>query len=92
MNIMSEYRIYNDLDTGDIMDCLSESEKVNFVYECYKCLSTLKQEDFIEKIGVKEVVNLLDNGEIVEHLSDEDLIEELELRGYIITKDGSEDI
>lgn len=35
---MSEYRIYNDMDTGDIMDCLSNSEKVNFVYECFECL------------------------------------------------------
>lgn len=89
---MSEYRIYNDMDTGDIMDCLPESEKIDFVYECYKYLSPLKQGDFFEKLGVEEVVNLLDDGEIVEHLSDEDLIEELELRGYIITKDGSEDI
>lgn len=89
--MIGDYRIYCDMDAMDIMDCLPDYQEVDFMYECYKCLSTLKQEDFIEKIGVKEVVNLLDNGEIVEHLSDEDLIEELELRGYIITKDGSED-
>lgn len=50
--------------------------------------SPIKQEDFIEKIGVKEVVNLLDNGEIVEHIGDEILIEELIGRGYNITQDG----
>ena len=90
--MIGDYRIYCDMDAMDIMDCLPDYQEVDFMYECYKCLSTLKKEDFIEKIGVKEVVNLLDNGEIVEHLSDEDLIEELELRGYIITKDGGEDI
>ena len=87
-----DYRIFCDMDAEDIMDCLSDSQEVDFVYKCYEYLSPLKQGDFIEKIGVEEVVNLLDNGEIVEHLSDEDLIEELELRGYIITKDGGEDI
>jgi hypothetical protein len=90
--MIGDYRIYCDMDAMDIMDCLHDSQEVDFMYECYKYLSTLKQGDFIEKIGVEEVVNLLDNGEIVEHLSDEDLIEELELRGYIITKDGGEDI
>ena len=84
---MSEYRIYNDMDTGNIMDCLPESEKIDFVYECYEYLSVFKQQDFIEKLGVEEVIKLLDDGEIVEHLSDEELIEELELRGYIITKE-----
>lgn len=89
---MSEYRIYNDMDTGDIMDCLPNSEKVNFVYDCFECLELYQQQDFIESLGVEEVIKLLDDGEIVEHLSDEDLIEELELRGYIITQDKSEDI
>lgn len=80
---MSEYSISYNMDTGDIMNCLSESEKVNFVYECFECLELYQQQDFIESLCADE---------IVEHLSDEDLIEELELRGYIITKDGSEDI
>lgn len=84
---MSEYRIYNDMDTGNIMDCLPESEKIDFVYDCYECLSALKKGDFIERIGVEDVIKLFDDGEIVEHLSDEDLIEELELRGYEITRD-----
>ena len=88
---MSEYRIYCDMDAMDIMDCLSDSQEVDFMYECFKYLSPLKREDFIEKIGVKEVVNLLDNGEIVDKLGEEAIIEELESRGYKITKDGSED-
>lgn len=40
---MSEYRIYNDMDTGNIMDCLPESEKIDFVYECFECLSVEQQ-------------------------------------------------
>lgn len=85
---MSEYRIYCDMDAMDIMDCLTDSQEVDFMYECFRYLSPLKREDFIEKIGVKEVVNLLDNGEIVEHIGDEILIEELIGRGYNITRDG----
>ena len=80
------------MDTGDIMDRLSDSQEVDFVYECYKYLSPPKQEDFIEKICMKEVAYIFDNGEIVEHIDDVTLIEELEGRGYIITKDGSKDI
>lgn len=86
--MIGDYRIYCDMDAMDIMDCLTDSQEVDFMYECFKYLSPFKQGDFIEKIGVKEVVNLLDNGEIVEHLSDEDLIEELIGRGYNITRDG----
>ena len=85
---MSDYRIYCDMDAMDIMDCLSDSEEVDFMYECYQCLSPFKQGDFFEKLGAEEVVNRLDNGEIVEHLSDADLIEELIGRGYNITRDG----
>lgn len=90
--MIGDYRIYCDMDAADIMDCLSDSQEVDFVYKCYEYLSPLKQGDFIEKIGVKEVVNLLGDGEIVEHLSDEDLIKELEMRGYKITQNGGEDI
>lgn len=89
---MSEYRIYNDMDTSNIMDCLPESEKIDFVYECFECLSVEQQKDFIETLDAEEVVNLLSDAYIIENLGDEALIEELELRGYIITKDGSEDI
>ena len=90
--MIGDYRIYCDMDAMDIMDCLSDSQEVDFMCDCYRYLSPFKQEGFIEKIGVKEVVSILNNGEIVEHIGDETLIDELELRGYIITKDGSEDI
>lgn len=90
--MIGDYRIYCDMDAADIMDCLSDSQEVDFVYECYEYLSPLKQGDFIEKIGVEDVVNILNNGEIVEHIGDETLIEELKLRGYTITQDKSEDI
>ena len=83
-----DYRIFCDMDAEDIMDCLSDSQEVDFVYKCYEYLSPIKQEDFFEKIGVKEVVNLLDNGEIVEHIDNETLIEELIGRGYNITRVG----
>lgn len=89
---MSDYRIYNDMDARDIMDCLSDAEKLDFVYGCYDCLSVEQQKDFIETLGADEVVYHLGDEEIVEHLDDETLIEELKLRGYEITKDGSEDI
>lgn len=72
---MNEYRISCNMDASEIMDCLSESEEVAFVYECYDCLSVEKQKDFIET---------LDADEIVEYLGDEVLIEELESRGYKI--------
>lgn len=85
---MSEYRIYNDMDTGNIMDCLPESEKIDFVYECFECLSVEQQKDFIETLDAKEVVNLLGDVDIVEHIGDETLIEELIGRGYNITRDG----
>lgn len=79
---MNEYRIFCNMDASEIMDCLSESEEVAFVYECYDCLSVEKQKDFIET---------LDADEIVEYLGDEVLIEELKGRGYKIIQDGSED-
>lgn len=34
-----DYRIYCDMDARDIMDCLSDAEKLDFVYECYEYLS-----------------------------------------------------
>lgn len=72
---MSEYSISYNMDTGDIMNCLSESEKVDFVYECFECLELDQKQDFIESLGADE---------IVEYLGDEVLIEELESRGYKI--------
>lgn len=78
---MSEYRIYNDMDTGNIIDCLPESEKIDFVYECFECLELYQRQDFIKALGANKLVDLL---------GEEAIIEELESRGYIITKDGSE--
>ena len=86
--MIGDYRIYCDMDAMDIMDCLSDSQEVDFMYECYKCLSPLKQGDFFEKLGAEDVVNLLDDVDIVEHIGDETLIEELIGRGYNITRDG----
>lgn len=80
---MSEYSISYNMDTGDIMNCLPESEKVNFVYECFECLELYQQQDFIESLDADEVVDLRGEDEI---------IYELEMRGYKITKDGSEGI
>lgn len=80
---MSEYRIYKDMDTGDIMDCLSNSEKVNFVYDCFECLELYQQQDFIESLGADEVID---------QLGEDEIIYELEMRGYKITKDGSKGI
>lgn len=87
---MSEYRIYNDMDTGNIMDCLPEFEKIDFVYECFECLELYQRQDFIKVLGAEEVVGYLDE-EIVEYLDDKAMIEELKGRGYKITQNGSED-
>lgn len=87
---MNEYRISCNMDASEIMDCLSESEEVAFVYECYDCLSVEQQQKFIEKLGAEEVVGYLDE-EIVEYLDDKAMIEELKGRGYKIIQDGSED-
>lgn len=78
---MSEYRISCNMDASEIMDCLSESEEVNFVYEYFECLELYQQQDFIESLDADEVVDLRGEDEI---------IYELEMRGYKITKDGSE--
>lgn len=78
---MSDYRITCNMDADDIMDSLSESEEVEFVRDCYDYLGVFKQQEFIEKLGAEE---------IVEYLDDKAMIEELESRGYKITKDGSE--
>lgn len=87
---MSDYRITCNMDADDIMDGLSESEEVEFVRDCYDYLGVFKQQEFIEKLGAEEIVNLLDE-EIVEYLDDKAMIKELEGRGYKITQDGSED-
>lgn len=78
---MSKYGISNNMDPYDIIDCLSDSEEVDFVFDCYDYLDALHQKAFVKMLGAKEVVDLLGEDEI---------IEELESRGYKITKDGSE--
>lgn len=80
---MSKYGISNNMDPYDIIDCLSYSEEVGFVFDCYDYLDGLHQKAFVKMLGAKEVVDLL---------GEDDIIEELERRGYKITKDGSEDI
>ena len=75
---MSEYRISHNMNPYDIIDCLSDSEEVDFVFDCYDYLDGLHQKAFVKMLGAKEVVDLL--GEDV-------IIEELEGRGYIITKE-----
>lgn len=88
---MSDYRITYNMDADEIMDGLSESEEVEFVRDCYDYLEVFKQQEFIEKLGAEEIVNLLDE-EIVEYLDDKAMIKELEGRGYKITQNGGEDI
>lgn len=78
---MSEYSISYNMDTGDIMNCLSESEKIDFAYECFECLELYQRQDFIKALGANKVVDLL---------GEDDIIYELVMRGYKITKDVSE--
>ena len=70
------------MDPYDIIDCLFDSEEVDFVFDCYDYLDALHQKAFVKMLGAKEIVDLL---------GEDDIINELVMRGYIITKDGSED-
>lgn len=88
---MSDYRIFCNMDTSDIMDGLSEVEEVGFVRDCYDYLSMYQRRGFLEMLGVEEIVWNLDE-DIVEYLDDKAMIEELKGRGYKITQDESEDI
>lgn len=85
---MSKSRIVIKMDANDIMDCLSESEAVGFAYDCYGYLGEYQQRYFLEMLGVENIVKLFEDEEIVKHLGDEALIEELKGRGYNITRDG----
>lgn len=69
------------MDANDVMGNLNGFDKEEFVYECYEYLSFDYKRIFLQEIGVTE---------IVERLGDKAMIKELEGRGYIITKDGSE--
>lgn len=87
-----KYHILCEVDASDIMVGLPESEEVDFVYKCYEYLNVYKQGDFIERLGVENVVKLFDDEKVVEHLGDKALIEELKERGYDIIQYGWEDI
>lgn len=78
---MSESRIVVRMGVDDIMDCLSESARLQFAYECYNYLGVSQQQKFIENLGAEE---------IVEYLDDKAMIKGLKNRRYKITKDGSE--
>lgn len=69
------------MDAGNIMDCLPESEKIDFVYECFECLELYQRQNVIEALGANKVVDLL---------GEDDIIYDLVMRGYKITKDESE--
>lgn len=77
------YTINVDINLDDVMGNLNGFDKEDFVYECYEYLSFDYRTIFLQEIGVTE---------IVERLGDKALIKELEMRGYKITQDGSEDI
>lgn len=47
---MSDYRIYCDMDAMDIMDCLSDSQEVDFMYECFKYLSFDEERDATDEM------------------------------------------
>lgn len=79
------------MDIDELMDYVSMSDVVGFVYDCYEDLGASQQQDFIEKLGVEKVIEFFNDEEIVEHLGEDEIIYELERRGYKITKDGSED-
>lgn len=88
---MSDYKINFNMDASDIMDGLSTSEEVGFVRDCYDYLGVYQRRDFLEMLGVEEIVGNLDEN-FVEYLDDKVMIEELKGRGFKITQNGSEDI
>ena len=74
---------YNiDIFARDILYCINKSDKVEFVSSCFDYMQPSEQQEFFELIGEEKVVR---------QLKDDLIIEELKMRGYKITKDGSED-
>lgn len=71
-----------EIEVDDVMDSLSKFDKVDFVCECYDYMSNDYQKFFLEELGATEVV---------ERIGEDNIVKELESRGYKITKDGSED-
>ena len=67
---MSESRVIIDVDIDELMDYVSMSDAVGFVYDCYEHLGASQQQDFIEKLGVEKVIEFFNDEEIVEHLGD----------------------
>lgn len=74
---------YNiDLFAKYILNCVNKSDKAEFVSSCFDYMQPSEQQEFFELIGEEKVVR---------QLKDDLIIEELKMRGYKITKDGSED-
>lgn len=74
---------YNiDIFARDILYRMNKSDKVDFVSLCFDYMQPSEQQEFFELIGEEKVVR---------QLKDDLIIEELKMRGYKITKDGSED-
>lgn len=71
-----DYKI--DLFAKDILNCVNKSDKAEFVSSCFDYMQPPEQQDFFELIGEEKVVR---------QLKDDLIIEELKMRGYIITKE-----
>ena len=71
-----------DIFARDIMYCINKSDKTEFVSSCFDYMQPSEQQEFFELIGEEKVIR---------QLKDDLIIEELKMRGYKITKDGSED-
>lgn len=70
---------YNiDLFAKDILNCVNKSDKAEFVSSCFDYMQPSEQQEFFELIG---------EGKVVRQLKDDLIIEELKMRGYIITKE-----
>ena len=70
---------YNiDLFAKDILNCVNKSDKAEFVSSCFNYMQPSEQQEFFELIG---------EGKVVRQLKDDLIIEELKMRGYIITKE-----
>lgn len=70
---------YNiDLFAKDILNCVNKSDKAEFVSSCFNYMQPSEQQEFFELIGEEKVIR---------QLKDDLIIEELKMRGYIITKE-----
>ena len=67
-----------EIEVDEVMDSLSKFDKVDFVRECYDYMCNDYQKIFLEELGATEVV---------ERLGEDNIVKELESRGYIITKE-----